>query len=482
MPTEDNFIVAIEIGSSNVTAVAGRKQPDGIINVRAFVQEKSKDFIRKGRINNFTKMTTCIEGIKRKLEDKLHKSISGAYVGIGGMGMHTVANTVTRHLSDKVLITRDIIDNIVDANRSQPADDHEILQVIPQNYKLGAQIVEDPDGIAADSIEGRFLNIIAGTSLRADVQQCFTSAKLHVFGMPISVLALADAILSESEKRSGCVFVDMGAETTAVAIYKNNKLRHLAILPLGGANINRDICTTFQIEEAEAENLKRQYGSACIAPDVAEHAPLQLNDGRSIKFEDFATLVQGRMEEIIQNINNQIELSGYKIAQLIAGITITGGAAAIKNLDTAIKELTNFERWRIAKNLQLLQYKTDPKLSSSFNIDGTCNAAIAIIDKGNENCCGGAVGSENANLFEDPAKAASTPDGKPTDPTTPQGIPSGTAEDIKPEEPAQTVEEEQPKKTGPSKWSKFRKAITGFANKIVNDDEETFPGSSNENK
>lgn len=483
MPTEDNFIVAIEIGSSNVTAVAGRKQPDGVINVRAFVQEKSKDFIRKGRINNFTKMTSCIEGIKRKLEDKLHKTISGAYVGIGGMGMHTVANTVTRHLSDKVLITRDIIDNIVDANRSQPADDHEILEVIPQNYKLGAQIVDDPEGIPTDSIEGHFLNIIAGTSLRADIQQCFTSAHLRVFDMPISVLALADAILSESEKRSGCVFVDMGAETTSVAIYKNNILRHLAILPLGGANINRDICTTLQIEDAEAENLKRQYGAACQVADESERAPLLLSDGRSVKFDEFAALVQGRMEEIILNVNNQIALSGYKTSNLIAGLTITGGAASIKNLDTAIKDLTGFDRLRIVKNMPLLQYKTDPKLSSSFNLDGTCNAAIAIIDKGNENCCGGEVGSGTAGLFEEPKTPTLGTDDKPADTTTPNGIRPGTGGDIKPEQPEETETPKKEKKPkGPSRWKKIRTALGSFANKIVNEDEDAFPGTSNDNK
>lgn len=479
MPTEDNFIVAIEIGSSNVTAVAGRKQPDGVIAVRAFVQEKSKDFIRKGRINNFTKMTSCIDGIKRKLEDKLHKSISGVYVGIGGMGMHTVPNTVTRHLSDKVLITRDIIDNIVDANRSQPADDHEILEVIPQNYKLGAQIVDEPEGIPADTIEGHFLNIIAGTSLRADIQQCFAAAHLRVFDMPISVLALADAILSESEKRSGCVFVDMGAETTSVAIYKNNILRHLAILPLGGANINRDICTTFQIEDAEAENLKRQYGSACQEPDEADRAPLQLSDGRTVKYEEFAALVQARMEEIILNINNQISLSNCKRAHLIAGLTITGGAANIKGLDTALKDLTGFERRRIVKNLNL-QYKVDPKLASTFNLDGTCNAAIAIVDKGNENCCGGEIGANTAGLFEDPNKPTTAQgEGKPTDVATTQGIPNGTANDIKPEEPVdKEKEEESKKKKGPSAWSRFRRKISNIANQIVNEDEDSLLGDN----
>ena len=106
MATEDNFIVAIELGSSKVTGVAGRKQPDGAIQVLAFAQEPSTTFIRKGRINNVSKMTQCIISMKDKLEQKMQKSVSRVYVGIGGMGMHTVANTVVRHFDSKVEITQ----------------------------------------------------------------------------------------------------------------------------------------------------------------------------------------------------------------------------------------------------------------------------------------------------------------------------------------------------------------------------------------
>ena len=118
MATEDNFIVAIELGSSKVTGVAGRKQPDGAIQVLAFAQEPSTTFIRKGRINNVSKMTQCIISMREKLEQKMQKSISRVYVGIGGMGMHTVANTVARHFDSKVEITQEMVDAISDENRT----------------------------------------------------------------------------------------------------------------------------------------------------------------------------------------------------------------------------------------------------------------------------------------------------------------------------------------------------------------------------
>jgi len=479
MATEDNFIVAIELGSSTVTAIAGRKQPDGTISVRAFAQEKSDTFIRKGQINNFTKTTSCIEGMKEKLESKLHKTISSAYVGLGGMGIHTVSNTVTHHLGDKVQITPEIIRNVEDSNRAMHGGDYEILAVIPQDYKLGTQIVTDPEGIPTDVIEGHFLNIVANTSLREAVGECFNKAGIRVAGSPISVLTLADAILTESEKRSGCVFVDMGAETTSVAIYKSNLLRHLAVIPLGGASINRDL-GTFQIENAEAESLKLRYGTAYREEDEEERPAIALNDGRSVKYEDFSNLVQARMEEIILNVKHQIELSGYKRSQLIAGLVITGGASNIKGADKAFTELTGFDRLRLVKNLRL-QYKTDPKSSATFNADGSCNTAIAIIDKGVENCCGGELGDPNGGLF-------GTQGTDPAQPVTPTPAPAGG--EVKkpvnePPSPDKAEEnEEKPNEPKTPRFSNLKKMWNKLANKanaLVNDDEERFPNSKDAN-
>lgn len=461
MPTEDNFIVAIELGSANVTAIVGNKQPDGTILVHALAQEKSESFIRKGRINNFTKMTSCLEGTKSKLEEQLHMTITGAYVGIGGMGMHTVGNTVTRHLSDKILITADIVRNVIDSNLSMPGGDREILEVIPQDYKLGTQVVAEPEGIASDSIEGHFLNIVASASLREDVTKCFAAAGLKVMGMPISVLTLADAILTEPEKRSGCVFVDMGAETTSVAIYKNNLLRHLAVIPLGGASINRDICT-LQIEDAEAESLKRQYAIAFHEDTEDDHAPITLSDGRSVKYETFSALVQARLEEIILNVNHQISLSPYDRTQLIAGLVVTGGASLMRGMDKAYEAYTGFDRLRIVKGMRL-QYKADPSLliAPGFNADGSCNTAIAIIDKGDLNCCGGQIGAETS------------------EPESVVEMVTAAVPPSVPEEPAETAETQPaPRpKPGMSAFKRFWRNIANKASNMVSDDEERFPGS-----
>lgn len=475
MATEDNFIVAIELGSSKVTGVAGRKQPDGAIQVLAFAQEPSTTFIRKGRINNVSKMTQCIVSMREKLEQKMQKSISRVYVGIGGMGMHTVANTVARHFDSKVEITQEMVDAISDENRTSASADRDILESVPQEYHLGAQTTIDPVGILADSIEGHYLNIVANSSVREEIRNCFRTAGVTIADLPITVQALADSMLTEPEKRSGCVFVDMGAETTSVAVYKNNLLRHLAVIPLGGANINRDIMS-LQIEDDEAEELKLKYGSAVQESDTDAHKPIALRDGRTIPYDEFMGLVEARVEEIVLNVKNQISLSNYDVSQLIGGLIVTGGAANIRNIDKAFTRDTKFEKIRFVRSIRIPLRTPD---YPGLNNDGDCNAAIALIDKGEINCCGGDLGQPD--LFDDPKDAEPEPSAEELAAAEAKKKAEEAEAQRKAEEEArikaeidkrerEREEREEAKRNRRNKWKNSWKRMSNFFGNLVKED------------
>lgn len=397
MASEDNFVVAIEIGSTKVTAIAGRKQPDDALLVLACVQEPSVDFVRRGRINNIMKMKAALTSIKEKLERTLKKSVSQAYVGIGGMGMYSVKNSVPKTFTVKTEVSREVIDEIEKDNAASMSDEHKILGTIIQEYRLGAQVTQEPVGMIAERVEGRFLNIITRSEVVSNIQNCMDNAYLGIAGLPVSTLALADRMVPASERHSGCVFVDMGAETTSVAIFKNNVLRHLAVLPLGGRNITRDI-TSLSLDEAEAERLKIDFGCAVSENPDEVRNPIVTDSGRHINFDDFSSLVEARQEEIIKNVRHQIELSGYKRSELVGGIILTGGAANMRGIQKAFQRITDIETVRVVKSVDTT-LRTATALGSGFNKDGSCNMAIALLEQGKENCCGGSL-SSGKDIFE----------------------------------------------------------------------------------
>lgn len=382
--TVTEFIVAIELGSTEIRGVAGRKNSDGSIQILAHASERSSDWIKKGVIYNSDKTQQCLVSVLRKLEEQLGASIKKAYVGVGGQSVRSIENRVSRQFNEETKISQALVDSLMKANREMALSDMEILAVVPQEYKIGKDSRIEPVGISAESIEGHYLNVIARRSLKDKIKQCFRQARCEVADYLLSPLATADAVLTDNEKRSGCALVDMGAETTTVSIYKNNILRHLAVIPLGGNSITKDICSE-QIEEEDAEQLKIRFASAYTEPtEEDEDANKEYNlEGKvaAIKAQQLEIIVEARIKEIIANVWNQISFSKYN-DKLLAGIVITGGAANMPNMAEAFRHVTNVDKIRIARGCEIAHNGM-----ASLPKDGTCNTLIGLLVEGRDNCC-----------------------------------------------------------------------------------------------
>ena len=378
------FIVAIELGSSKISGIAGKKLPDGSIQVLATASESASDCIRKGVIYNLDKTTKSLTSIIKKLESTLKASIGKVYIGMGGQSLRTIRNTEVRHLDEETKISQELIDSLKDSNRAVPIVGYQILGVAPQEYKVGNDLIVEPVGVQTDHIEARFLNIIARKNVKENIYQCCDLVPIEIAEDAedlIAPLALADAVLTGSEKRSGCVLVDFGADTTTVSVYKNNILRHLAVIPLGGNNITRDICSQ-QIEEEDAEALKVRFAQAYIEPkeNDDENKVFKLEGRCSINAILLEDIVEARLNEILDNVANQIVLSGYD-SKLLAGAIITGGGINLKNMEEAFVKRTKIEKVRVAKETQISLKGLEIKK------DGSQNTLIALLAAGKENCC-----------------------------------------------------------------------------------------------
>ena len=378
-----DFIVAIELGSTEITGIAGKKNADGSVNILAHSSEKSDDCIKKGVIYNLDKTTQKLTSVIKDLENKLQAGIKKVYIGVGGLSLRSVKNSETRQLGDDARISQAIIDSMMEANMDTPLMDYEILAVEPQEYKVGNNLLTEPVGTTASSIEGNYLNIIARPSVKQNIRQCLSHTGYEIAGFTISPMATADTVLTTNEKRSGCALIDFGADTTTVAIYKNNILRHVCVIPLGGNNITKDICSK-QIEEDDAELIKLRYASAYTEHKEGEDIQdfdITIDGKFSIQSRVLEDIVEARVNEIITNVFNQIKLSNYSDS-LMAGIVVTGGVSNMPNIDKAITNITKIEKVRIA-------HTGETNVSGNTNLpkDGTSNTIIGILLSGEENCC-----------------------------------------------------------------------------------------------
>ncbi|MBQ9262495.1 MAG: cell division protein FtsA, partial [Prevotella sp.] len=386
MVAAKEFIVAIELGSSKMTGIAGQKNLDGSINVLAVVKEDSSSFIRKGVVYNIDKTAQCLTSIIKKLENQLKTEITQVYVGVGGQSIRSVRNVIAKDLPADTIVTQDMIIDLMDSNRNMKYPDQEILDAAVQEYKVDSQYQLDPVGIQATHLEGNFLNILERKAFYRNLNKCFETAGINVAEMYLAPLALADSVLTEAEKRSGCALVDLGADTTTVSVYSKNILRHLAVIPLGGNNITKDLAT-LQIEESDAEKMKLKYASAFTDNnEIDNNLKYSIDAERQVESRKFIEIVEGRLEEIIENVWYQIPSEYYD--KLLGGIILTGGGSNMKDIEKAFMNHTHVDKIRIAKFVTHTINSNNEDINAH---DGKMNTLLGLLAKGDINCAGDEV-------------------------------------------------------------------------------------------
>ena len=295
------FIIAIELGSSKMTGIAGKKNLDGSITVLSVAREDSTSCIRKGVVYNIDRTTAALTNLVKKLKNSLKTEIAQVYVGVGGQSLRSIRNTILKELPDNTIITQNMVDSIMDGNRAMSYPEQEILEAAIQEYKVDAQLQIDPVGIQCRRLEGNFLNILLRSQFYRNLKKCLENAGIHVAEMYLAPLVLADNVLTDAERRTGCVLVDLGADTTTVSVYCRNILRHLAVIPLGADNITKDI-ESMQIDEKTAEQLKQKFNTAFCEQTPEEVTKIRIDNDRTIDSDKLAEIIEARAEEIIENV------------------------------------------------------------------------------------------------------------------------------------------------------------------------------------
>ena len=399
-----DFIVAIELGSSKITGIAGKKNLDGSIQVLACVKEDSSSCIRKGVVYNIDKTAQCLTNIINRLEKQLKTGITQVYVGVGGQSIRSIRNLIAKDLPNGMQVTQDMVIELMDENRNMKYPDQQIIDAAAQEYKVNSQFQLDPVGIQCNRIEGNFLNILQRKSFYANLNKCFETAGINIAELYLAPLALADSVLTEAERRSGCALVDLGADTTTVSVYSKNILRHLAVIPLGANNITKDIAS-LQMEESDAEKMKLKYASAFTENnDIDNNMKYSIDQDRQVETRKFIEIVEGRLEEIIANVWCQVPEEFCD--KLLGGIILTGGGSNLRDIEKAFQNYTHIDKIRIAKFVTQTITSTIAEINAH---DAMMNTVLGLLAKGDINCAGSELPLSN-DLFASQQRTVITPE------------------------------------------------------------------------
>ena len=368
------YIVAIELSSSKITGVVGVETTEGM-RILATASVRVDGFISKGIVRNVDKASEAINDIINMLETDLHNAtqkditIKKAYISYAGLSVHSIKSKVTRDFGKYIKITQDIIDDMYCENKStfQVPAGYKELQVDPQEYRLDGNVDYNPIGAPTQSIECNYLNIVMKEQFRTQLCDSFAQAGIEIEDGFCAAHFDADILLSKDQRRNGCALVNIGAETTTISIYSNDRPKMLTVLPLGSNNITRDL-TAELISFEQAEEIKFIQGYKSTG-----------NNCDGINCETVNNVIYARMGEILKNVRYQIEESG----EIVNHVVFTGGGSKLKNLKELLEEfLPNFST----------EIKPEPQFNliseSGVNVYGVITTALyGLLKQGKENCC-----------------------------------------------------------------------------------------------
>jgi cell division protein FtsA len=249
----------------------------------------------------------------------------------------------------------------------------EIIEVIPQEYIIdNEQGIRLPIGMLGNSLEANFHIIIGQTTAAKNIYKCVKKAGLEIVELLLEPIASASAVLSEEEKEAGVVLVDIGGGTTDIAIFQDSIIRHTAVIPLGGDALTEDVKEGCSIIRKHAEELKIKFGSALANENKDEEIVaipgLRGRPPKEISLKNLASIIQARMEELIEHIYFEIKNSGYD-KKLIAGIVLTGGGALLRHVAQLTEFMTGMDT-RIGYPNEHLTSNTPEEMSSPMYATG----------------------------------------------------------------------------------------------------------------
>lgn len=338
----ENMIVGLDIGTSKVVAIVGKRKMDGTIEVVGIGSHPSRG-LKRGVVVN---IETTVQAIQRAVEEAELMAgcrIHSVYAGIAGSHIKSLNSHGIVAIRDREVTQADI-DRVIDAAQAVaiPAD-QKILHILPQEFVIDNQEgIKEPMGMSGVRLEAKVHLVTCAVNAAQNIEKCIRRCGLEADDIILEQLASSHAILTDDEKELGVCVVDMGGGTTDIAVFTGGAIRHTAVIPIAGDQVTNDIAMALRTPTQNAEEIKIKYACALTqlagadetikVPSVGDRAP------RDLSRQALAEVVEPRYEELFALVQSELRRSGFE--DLIpAGIVITGGSSTMEGVVELAEEI-----------------------------------------------------------------------------------------------------------------------------------------------
>ncbi|HPV06757.1 MAG TPA: cell division protein FtsA [Aggregatilineales bacterium] len=336
MSTE-RIVVGVDVGTTKICTLVGEIGADETIRIIGVGIEPSQG-MSKGTVVDVALATEAVRASKRQAERTSGYEIGRAYVSVAGKHIHSVNSRGVTGLSpNRGAVEPDDVERALEAAQAIALPhNREIIHVIPRTFTVdGQENIRNPLGLHAYRLEVEAYIITAAASSLRNLEKCINDAGLEVDRFVLNPLASAESVLTQAERESGVVLIDIGGGTTDIAVVIEGTVWHTAVIEVGGNHITNDIAHVLHLPVSEAERIKIDYGNS--RPDtvptdqIVTIQPFGEDMPTQLLAYDLAQIIEARVDEIFTLVVQELKRSGYD-GLLPAGAVLTGGTSALKNI------------------------------------------------------------------------------------------------------------------------------------------------------
>lgn len=330
-----DYVVGIDIGSSQVVVAVGVREKEGSVTVLGVEKQKLERCVVNGEIKNYIPVANAIKRAKEELEAELNIQLRSAYVGISGSSTYCV------RYEDYVDLSGDVRENDVRDLHSRidmvaPAVGDTIVDRLLLEYTVdNVKGVKDLVGTFGHKLYATYLFVLTSREQSSRVRQVMDYAGIQIAGLCVNPTLLPDAILTKEEKSSGVVIVDIGGDLTDIMYVRDDKLNYFSSLPIGSSSIDADLVNFLPTLKSDITNVKHKYAQA-IAEEVPEQVSVAVQlSGRGPKKQilkrNLAEITDARLMDIASYVLSELRV--MKATKAPFGVVLTGGASYLANID-----------------------------------------------------------------------------------------------------------------------------------------------------
>lgn len=337
--SEQPIIVGLDIGTTKIAVIAGRKNEFGKLEILGFGKANSNG-VKHGQVLNIDE---TIKAIRTALDNCFASNptleIREVYVGIAGHHIKSLQTRgdIVRQSTENEISQKEIDQLIADQYKTYiPAGD-QIIDVIPQEFTVdNFQNIPNPIGYGGVKVGANFHIITGDKNAIRNINRSVEKSGLHTKDLVLQPLASSSAVMAQEDLEAGVAIVDIGGGTTDLAVFYEGILKHTAVIPFAGENITNDIKTGLGVLKTQAEQMKVQFGSA-LANETKSNAYITIPGMRGmpakeISVKNLAGIIQARMSEILDFVTYHLKQVGLDSRSLNGGVVLTGGGSQLRHL------------------------------------------------------------------------------------------------------------------------------------------------------